>query len=131
MVSVFGVWLQSAKGAGVGVKLTGWEMVTKKDKAGPFKSPDPAILLGIAAAAIAAGGLLIAGVSKALMRILLALAGVGAGAVMVRDYLSIKDAVKHNFTTGTTIDFKYGFWLAAAGAVVLLVAAVAPAKKHS
>ena len=36
-------------------------MVTKGNDARPFDSPDPAILLGIAAAAIAIGGLLVVG----------------------------------------------------------------------
>jgi uncharacterized membrane protein YphA (DoxX/SURF4 family) len=129
VVGVFTPWLQSTKGASV--KLTGWEMATKKTSSRPFDSPDPAILLGIAAAALAIGAMLVAGVAKALMRILLAAAGIGAAVVLVRDYLSIKDTVKHNFTSGTTIDFQYGFWLAAAGAVVLLIAALAPSRKRT
>lgn len=129
VVGVFGLWLQSANGSAV--KLTGWEMVTKKDEAGPLKSPDPAILLGIAAASIAVGGLMIAAKNRVLMRVLLALAGIGAVVVLVRDYLSIKDAVKHTFDSGTTIDFKYGFWVGAVGAVILLIAAVVPSKKQT
>ena len=131
VVSVFGLWLQSATASVAKVKLTGWEMVTKKDKAGALRSPDPAILLAIAAASIAVGGLLIAGKTKILMRALLALAGIGAMVVFVRDYLSIKEAVKHNFDSTTTIDFKYGFWVGAAGAAILLVAAAVPPRRHS
>jgi hypothetical protein len=106
-------------------------MVTKGNDARPFDSPDPAILLGIAAAAIAIGGLLIAGKNRMLLRILLALAGIGAVVVLVRDYLSIKDAVKHTFSAGTTIDFQYGFWIAAAGAVILIIAAVVPPRRQN
>ncbi len=128
VVGVFTLWLQSATGSSV--KLTGWEMITvDKGDASSLKSPDPAILLGIAAASIAVGGLLVAGRYKILMRILLIAAGIGVAVVLVRDYLSIKDAVKKAFSAGTTIDFQYGFWIAAAGGVVLIVAALVPAGK--
>lgn len=129
VVSVFALWLAST--SGTPLKLTGWQMVTKKDEAGSLASPDPAILLGIAAAVVAVGALLVAGTVRLLMRILLAVAGIGAAVVLVRDYLSIKDAVKHTFDSGTTIDFKYGFWLAAAGAVVLLVGAAVPSRRKT
>ena len=112
-------------------KVTGWELLTEKSKARQFKSPDPALLLAIAAASIAVGGLLVAGVSKALMRVLLALAGIGAVTVIVIDYLSIKDTVKKTVQAGTEISFQYGFWLGVVGAVILIVAAVMPARKRT
>lgn len=128
VVCVFTPWLGSKGSSG---HLTGWEMVTKKDKAGALKSPDPAILLGIAAATLAIAGLLIAGISKTLMRVLLILAGVGAGAVLVRDYLSIKDTVKKDFPAGVKVTYQYGFWLGVAAAVILLVAALMPSRKRT
>lgn len=130
VVCVFTVWFKVDSSGGT-ARLTGWQMATNKSDAQPFDSPDPAILLGIAAASLAVGGLLVAGMGKAVMRVLLVLAGVGAAAVLVRDYLSIKDTLKKSFTADFRLTFQYGFWIGGASAVVLIVAALVPSRTRA
>lgn len=102
---------------------SGWDLAGG-DKA--LESTDPYVLLALAVAALAVGTVLVLGVLRPVARIAAVVVGLVVIAIMVRDWMTIADAVTDQ-GSDFEITAQFGFYLAIAGGVVTALASLLPA----
>lgn len=124
LVGLFLSWFKLTVG-GSDLSISGWDLASS-DKS-PFESNDPYLLLALGIAGLAVGAALFLGKFRPIARIAAILIGAGIVAVVARDWMSAADIVKD--TPGAELKQEIGFFLPIAGAVLLVVGAVLPAKK--
>lgn len=122
LVGVFSPWLGSNQGSDT---ITGWKL---REASSGFETKDPYLLLAIGIVAIIVAIVLFVGIARTLARVVVVLLGLAVILTHVRDWVDISDIVE-KLPTSVKITAEYGFYLGIVGAVLLIVAALLPAKK--
>jgi uncharacterized membrane protein YphA (DoxX/SURF4 family) len=122
LVGVFTPWISNNQDDPQ-FEASGWDLAAG-DKA--LESTDPYVLLALGAVALAIGAILLLGVLRPVARIAAVVVGLVVIAIMVRDWLSIADAVTDR-GSDFEITAQFGFYLAIAGGVVTALASLLPA----
>ena len=124
VVGVLSTWVTLEQGDNV-ERISGWSMTSDS---GFLTSDDPYLLVGLAALAAVGGILLLVGSARTLVRIGLALVGVGIVGITALNWFAIADFVTDNLSTSFQVSTAVGFYVAIAGGVVTGLAALLPGR---
>ena len=124
VVGVLSTWVTLEEGDNV-EEISGWSLTSDS---GLLTSDDPYLLVGLATLAAVAAMLLFVGTARTLVRIGLALIGVGIVGITALNWFAIADFVTDNLSTSFEVRTAVGFYVAIAGGVVTGLAAALPAK---
>jgi hypothetical protein len=129
LVGLFLPWIGNNRDDGR-YEASGWDL-TSGDQA--LESTDPYLVLALGVVGLVVAALLFTGLARIIVRIAAVIAGVAVVAILARDWMTITDLVADDQGVDSTFEVaaQLGFYLTIAGAVVLALAALAPATKRS
>jgi hypothetical protein len=107
--------------------VSGWSLTEGE---GLIKSNDPYLLVGLGAAALVGGVLLLVGVARTLVRIAVILLGLTIVGVAVLNWLSIADFIEDTQATSFEASAAIGFYLTIAGGIVAAIGGLIPGSKR-
>jgi hypothetical protein len=106
--------------------VSGWSLTEGE---GLIKSNDPYLLVGLGAAALVGGVLLLVGVARTLVRIAVILLGLTIVGVAVLNWLSIANFIEDTPATSFEASAAIGFYLTIAGGIVAAIGGLIPGSK--
>ncbi|MCB0963573.1 MAG: zinc ribbon domain-containing protein [Acidimicrobiales bacterium] len=124
IAGVLSTWVTLEQGDNV-ERISGWSMTSDS---GLLTSDDPYLLVGLAVLAAVGGIVLFTGAARTLVRIGLALIGVGIVGITALNWFAIADFVTDNLATSFQVRTAVGFYVAIAGGTITALAALLPAK---
>jgi hypothetical protein len=107
--------------------VSGWSLTEGE---GLIKSNDPYLLVGLGAAALVGGVLLLVGVARTVVRIAVILLGLTIVGVAVLNWLSIADFIEDTQATSFEASAAIGFYLTIAGGIVAAIGGLIPGSKR-
>lgn len=136
LITALGAFSAWVSGSVTGSSLSGWDL-TSGDKGFrlasgallTFSSSDPYAVVGIGVVGMIVGVLLITGTARTLLRLLSVLLGIGVLVLLALDWSSLASVVADNAPSSFEITAEPGFYLTGAGGVLLILAALMPARK--
>lgn len=122
LVGVFSGWVKLGNTGTV----TAWSL-TAGD--GLLKSQTPYVIVALAAAAVVISLVLLTGIARPLARIIALLLGIAIIGVTAANWAEIASFVTDNFPSSFEATTAIGFYFTIAGGVLVIIAALIPAKK--